>query len=74
VFGTCPFLHKLTRVRREPIVRFVDIGGIADHDCLKFLFIIVGLVTFLLGLIKFYPTRIFDFLLEQALKQFLIIT
>ena len=58
MFGTCQFLHKLTRVRREAIVRFVDIGGIADHDCLNFLFIIVGLVTFLLRLIKFYPTRI----------------
>jgi hypothetical protein len=40
------------------IVRFVDIGGIVDHDCLNFLFIIVGLVNFLLGLIKFYPTSI----------------
>jgi short subunit fatty acids transporter len=28
------------------IVRFVDIGGIVDHDCLNFLFIIVGLVNY----------------------------
>ena len=29
-------------LRLEVIVRFVDIGGIVDHHCLNFLFIIIG--------------------------------
>jgi hypothetical protein len=53
-----PIFTQNNTVRWEVIVRFVDIGGIVDHDCLNFLFIIVGLVNFLLGLIKFYPTGI----------------
>ena len=35
------FLCSVSSVLRlEVIVRFVDIGGIADHYCLNFLFII----------------------------------
>jgi hypothetical protein len=32
-------------MRAEVIVRFVDIGGIVDHHCLIFLFIIVKMIT-----------------------------
>ena len=30
----------LNKLRREVIVRFVDIGGTVDNNCLNFLFII----------------------------------
>jgi hypothetical protein len=32
-------MELLTITVKEVIVRFVDIGGIADHHCLNFLFV-----------------------------------
>ena len=40
-FQRCASWSFCVQVRWEAIVRFVDIGGIDDHHCLNFLFVIV---------------------------------
>jgi hypothetical protein len=36
------FFFVFNDLRQEASVRFVDIGGIVDHHCLNFLFIILS--------------------------------